>query len=261
MTPDKAPRRPFRPWWRSARGALQPVYFWQRVRVAFVILLGLGVTPVAAEITKAAYADPTSRYPHGVLGDTIEYGTLVLTLDDGTERRISLPAERVFEDTAPRVQDLDGDGAPEVIAVESHARLGARLVVFGPEGEIAATPNIGTRFRWLAPVGAADLDGDGVMEVAFVDRPHLAKTLRIWRYQEGALAEVATLPGVTNHRIGEPDIAGGIRNCAGGPEMIVADAAWRRLLAVAFQENELIARDIGPHQGRASFADAMACKT
>jgi len=59
-------------------------------------------------------------------------------------------------------------------------------------------------------VGAADLDGDGFVEVAFIDRPHLAKVLRVWRYVDGDFAEVAVMDGVTNHRIGEPDIAGGI---------------------------------------------------
>jgi hypothetical protein len=46
---------------------------------------------------------------------------------------------------------------------------------------LASTPWIGQRFRWLAPVAAADLDGDGAMELAYVDRPHLARTLRVWR--------------------------------------------------------------------------------
>jgi hypothetical protein len=46
---------------------------------------------------------------------------------------------------------------------------------------LAATPHIGSANRWLAPIGAADLDGDGRVEIAYVDRPHLARTLRIWR--------------------------------------------------------------------------------
>ena len=94
--------------------------------------------------------------------------------------------------------------------------------------------------------------------MAFVDRPHLAKTLRVWRYVDGDFAEVAALGGVTNHRIGEVDIAGGIRDCGNGPEMIVASANWARLIAVQL-DGDLIATDIGSHRGRDSFAVAMGC--
>lgn len=222
----------------------------------------------AAEITSARYTDPTTRYPHGVLGDQIEHATLQVTLQDGRTARVTWPDTVVFEDTNPRVVDLNNDGDPEVIVVESHEAQGARLAIYGMvDRELAlraATPFIGTRFRWLAVVGAADLDGDGVTEIAYVDRPHLAKTLRVWRYEDhgdttATLSQVAQLPGVSNHRIGEADIAGGIRTCAEIPEMVVATANWTRVLGVAWDGAEFTTTDLGPHQGRGSFANAMGC--
>ena len=86
------------------------------------------------------------------------------------------------------------------------------------------------------------------------------KTLTVYRYQNGDLNLVTVLPGVTNHRIGERDIAGGIRDCSDGPEMIVADARWQNVLAVSFDGTALHRRVLGPHRGRRSFADAMACR-
>ena len=83
---------------------------------------------------------------------------------------------------------------------------GARLAIYGVGGRITANDWIGRRIRWLAPIGAADFDGNGTIEIAYVDRPHLAKTLRVWRYRTGTLTQIATRPGVTNHRIGEVDI-------------------------------------------------------
>lgn len=221
----------------------------------------------APVIEAARYAEPTTRYPHGVLGDDEEWGALVLDVTDCAgcadgetgQVVIRLPEARVFEDVAPRLADPDADGLNEVIVVESDRGLGARLAIYDAEGLVAATPFIGQAFRWLAPVGAADLDGDGRMELAYVDRPHLARTLRVWRLEGGALVELAALPGVTNHRIGETDIAGGIRDCGAGQEIIVADAGWSRLLAVTFDGAGLAARDIGPHDGRASFARALEC--
>ncbi len=230
-------------------------------RALLVACLWQAGNAVSAEtITAARYDEPTGRYGHGVLGDAIEYGALSLTLSTGSIRSFTLPDTSVFEDTAPRLIDLDGDARPEVLVVESDQNRGARLAVFGPEGRITATPYIGTRYRWLAPLGAADLDGDGIIEVAYVDRPHLAKTLRIWRYEKDRLSEVASFSGVTNHRIGEEDIAGGIRDCAEVPEMILADAAWQSLLALRFDGDEITLRQIGIETTRSAFADAMECK-
>jgi hypothetical protein len=63
-----------------------------------------------------------------------------------------------------------------------------------PDGCIAATPYVGTRFLWLASLGAAALDGDGRVEIASVDRLHLDKILRIWRFERRALGPVADWP-------------------------------------------------------------------
>ena len=216
--------------------------------------------PAAAEsVLSARYADPTDRYTHGILGDAIEHGSLILETDAGRTLRLTLPETRVFEDTEPRLADIDGDGTLEAIVVETDLRLGARLSVYGPEGLIAANDFIGRTNRWLSPVGAADLDGDGRLEIAYVDRPHLAKTLRIWRFENGTLVPLGDLPGVTNHRIGERDIAGGIRDCGDGPEMIVADANWSQIVAVRFAEGRFDTKVLGPHQSRADFARALRC--
>ncbi len=245
--------------------------------LAATSVLGCGVATgaIAADcepmIAEAEYSGPTSRYPHGVLGDDIEWTVLSVGLSNGgncpsasttTARR--LPSTLVFEDVAPRVVDLDGDGRPEVLVVESDQDKGARLAIWGmtPEGldRLAATPFIGTRFRWLAPVGAADLDGDGRIEIAYVDRPHLAKTLRLWRYTAGRMTEVASVRGLSNHRIGETAISGGIRECGGDPEIITASADWASIMATRFHDGRLEPRRIGPHLGSTSFDDAMACR-
>lgn len=212
----------------------------------------------SADVTAARYAEPTTRYCHAILGDAIEYGALVMTVG-GAEVLLRLPQTHVFEDVAPRLIDIDLDGAHEVMVVETKITEGARISIYDGAGElVAATPHIGRTNRWFAPVGAADLDGDGLVEVAFIDRPHLAKTLRVWRYDNGDFAEIASLAGLTNHKIGEPDIAGGIRDCEGVPEMIVASANWDRLVAVRLEDG-LVTQDIGPHRGRDSFAVAMDC--
>lgn len=247
--PDRARRLPSCTWLRFARRALPVLCLWPTWAGAQQV------------IVSAVYQDPTTRYAHGVLGDAVEHGTLVVTLEGGEEYRFVLPETSVFEDTEPRLADVTGDGKPEVIVVESAQAQGARLVVYTADGILAATPYIGTRFRWLAPLGAADLDGDGAIEIAYVDRPHLAKTLRIWRYSDGQIKQVANLQGVTNHRIGERDIAGGIRECGQGPEMVLASADWSQLVSTRYDGTGLEVREIGSDTSRAAFARTMNCET
>lgn len=214
----------------------------------------------AQGVLAATYTDPTTRYTHGILGDAIEHGTLRLETNDGRTLNITLPESDVFEDTEPRVVDLDGDGQNEVVVVQSNDRLGAKLAIYGAGGLVAQTPNIGRANRWLAPLGAADLDQNGTMDVAYIDRPHLAKTLRIWRFENGALVHSADLVGYTNHRIGERDIAGGIRTCNGIPEMVVATSDWNRLVAITFDGADFKVEALGRDTTRPAFARAMACK-
>lgn len=209
-------------------------------------------------IESAAYEDPTTRYAHGVLGDAIEWGALVLTTSEGRRIKFVLPDERVFEDLAPRLQDLDGDGRPEVIAVESHQNFGARLTIYGMDGLIAANDWIGRRNRWLAPIGAADFDGDGVTDIAYVDRPHLAKTIRIFTF-DGGLSEAAQIPGYSNHRIGEDFISGGVRDCGQGPEMIVARGDWSGIVALGWDGSGIAETPLGADVSQPAFAAALAC--
>ncbi len=233
--PSKAPRRSDRLQQGRTRGALLVMSLW---------LMGASPGTAADIVTEARFTEPTTRYPHGVLGDSIEYGALELTVKsaDAERRRrtlmIRLPEDRVFEDLSPRLVDINSDSTPEVVVVESHDQLGAQLAIYNARGEkIAATPHIGTRFRWLAPIGAADLDGDGYVEIAYIDRPHLAKTLRIWRFKGDGLTEIASLSELTNHRIGEDFITGGVRDCGNGPELIVASADWQEIVSVHYDQN------------------------
>ncbi|PWJ18214.1 FG-GAP-like repeat-containing protein [Jannaschia seohaensis] len=218
-----------------------------------------------AAIHSAWYEGLSDVYAHGVLGDALEPTRLhALSAESSAACGMAVEAGAgfVFEDIAPRLADVDGDGRPEVIAVRSRFDAGAQLIVYAARDgaliPLATTPHIGQRNRWLAPAAAADLDGDGAVEIAYVDRPHLARTLRVWRYGAGALREVGSLPGVTNHRIGEPVISGGLRVCGAGPEIVLASADWSRLLAVRFDGNRFATADLGPWSAAAA-REALSC--
>ena len=220
--------------------------------------------PCTDPVTAASYDTPTNRYAHGALGDPWEWGSLRVTRGACPPLQADLPRRLVFEDTRPRLQDLDHDGVPEILVVESHRDLGARLAIWAVRGDdllrIAATPFIGRSHRWLAPLGAADLDGDGKVEIAYIDRPHLARTLRIWRFDRDGLTQIAAAEGYTNHRFGQTEISGGIRDCGQGPEIVAANANWTALMALRLEGGQIAARALGSDTSAEGFAAALACR-
>ena len=158
------------------------------------------------DIARAWLAEPTTRYDHGILGDAIEAGSLVIETAAGKRHVVSLKDDAVFEDLEPRLADLDGDGHDEVIVVKSYLKRGSALAVVGErKGKyeiLAETPPLGAAHRWLDPAGIADFTGDGKPSIALVRQPHAVGALELWSWRGGALRKIAEMPDAANHIAG-----------------------------------------------------------
>lgn len=190
----------------------------------------------SGRIRRAWLAEPTDRYAHGALGDDLEAGAVRITLDDGTEQRWEVEAPAVLEDQRVRPVDADGDGDLELWVVRAGPGDGAAPVLLDLVDdalvEVAAGEPIGTSFRWLAPVGAGDLDGDGAPELAWVVRPHLDGTLTVGTWVQDRLEVQDELAGFSNHAFGATALAMGTVTDLGGDgvsEIIVPDQRYRTL--------------------------------
>jgi hypothetical protein len=160
-------------------------------------------------IQRAWYAEPTDRYPHGALGDGIEGGALVAEDVYGRDYLLRLGPTEVFEDLTPRVVDIDDDGSNEVVAIRSSAHAGAAVAVYGISGsrliERAATEPIGRPNRWLNIAGIADFTGDGQLDIAIVETPHIGGRLEILAWSRNKLQVVDSVEGFSNHVFESPD--------------------------------------------------------
>lgn len=238
-----------------------------RVLVPLAVMVTLPLTGYAADITRAWYDKDTDIYGHRIMGDISEHLRLNAELSDGTVLHLDLGADgapsHVFEDMEPRLADMNGDGVTDLVVIETDVTAGAALAIYtqknGKLAKLAETPHIGTPNRWLAPIGVGDFNDDGKMDVGYIDRPHLARMLRVWTLDGDDLREIGRARNLTNHRIGEEFITGGVRTCEGRDEMLVVTADWDRIVAATFEGKEMRLRSLGQFSKRAMKAALAGC--
>ncbi len=199
---------------------------------------------------------PTGRYRHAILGDAIEASGFSIFEKDGARISFVLGEESVFEDLRVRLIDLNSDGEDEFVVIRSYLDGGAALAVYGlRNGEIVAmgeTPAIGLTNRWLNPAGAADFDGDGDLEIAYVETPHIGGTLRFLSLTGQGLVEEQAIHGFSNHAIGSRvlDMAAVLDwNADGLPDLAIPDASRSRMQIVSLAGGEAKVIDSLPKAG------------
>ena len=189
---------------------------------------------------------PTLRYPHRALGSPTHAASVhaLVRSRSGAWRLVErrLPLHRVFEDRVPRLVDIDGDGRDEIVLIEADAVRGASLVVLGLDAgadeprlvERARSPFAGSPFRWLNPVGVADFDADGQLDLALVVTPHIGGELQLLHFRPPALVPFARALDVSNHRMGavEQDLSVIVQAPGHRPTVIVPDMTLRALHAL-----------------------------
>lgn len=167
---------------------------------------GFPVVTGSNAIAAAQLILPTTRYDHFVQGRNYEAGGLQVQLRSGEMLTLTLPDDLVFEDTAPRLGDLDGDGTDEIVVVMSSLSGGASIAAFAIENEEiilrARTEFIGQPHRWRNIAGLGDFDGDGRLDIASVAMPHLVKRLEFHTLDGDRLVRIGSGDGFSNHRLG-----------------------------------------------------------
>ncbi len=212
------------------------------------------VTVARRNIQEAWLTRPTRRYDHAILGDDIEAGGLAVSNRRGRRVELILPAEEVFEDRMARIADVDGDGADEIIVVHSYRDKGAALAIYALRGtgeseriaRLAESAPIGRPHRWLNPAVIGDFDGDGKVEIAWVETPHIGGTLKVARLEGSGknrrLRLLASLGGFSNHQMGSRELQQAVSfdwDGDGHADIILPDAERKRMQVVAMKDGAL----------------------
>lgn len=150
--------------------------------------------------------NPTERYAHGVLGDSIEAAGITLVNTNSVLERldtITIPAPRVIEGIMPIWVDWNNDGTREIIVTLSDRDLGAQIVLFDEQGNQLATGlAIGQGSRWRHQLAVAPFGPNGEMELVDVLTPHIGGVVEFYQWRGDKLEIVAQVPGYTSHVIG-----------------------------------------------------------
>ena len=181
---------------------------------------------VSSDGLVAVLTEPTNRYAHGVLGDTLE-AAAVTVLDPSAQSIVQVVdfESDVVEGVAPMFADIDDDGVAELVVTLSNADGGARVAVVSESGGIfAETEPIGQASRWRHQIAVGPLGPDGETELVEVITPHLGGIVTFHRLEEGELVEVASIPGFTSHVLGSRNLDMAVvadANGDGRPELVI----------------------------------------
>ena len=196
-----------------------------------------------AQSVYAQYAEPTKRYSHGILGDAIEAQALVVAVD-GKFYEHRLGEQYVFEDIRPRLFDVDQDGELEFITIRSHLSKGAGIVIYKLSEakliEYAVLEEIQTANRWLNIATLHDIDSDGVVELVWIETPHIGGILKIARIVPGRLEVIDTKRYFSNHAIGERNLCLSILSKRAGQTVFYVPNQKRdSIVGFVFKDNRL----------------------
>ena len=191
----------------------------------------------------AQYAMPTEKYSHGILGDKIEAGQLVVVVDS-VFYELTLPGEFVFEDISPRLYDVDGDTELEFITIRTNVSQGAGIAIYKIIDEqlveYAYVPEIGTTYRWLNIVAINDLDNDGIVELVWIQTPHIGGILKVAKIKTGTLEVLAEKAQYSNHAIGERNLCLSILTMQFNQKVFyVPNQSRNKIVGFTFKNNEL----------------------
>ena len=155
-------------------------------------------------------SEPTEEYRHGIMGDSIEAGSITIIETDGIPKAevvIDVPEGKVIEGISPIWADVDDDGEREIIVTLSNADQGAQIVAFDENGEIKYRgSSIGQGYRWRHQLAVAPFDDSAEMKLVDILTPHIGGVVEFYDLKDGELKIESSISGYSSHKIGSRNL-------------------------------------------------------
>jgi hypothetical protein len=189
----------------------------------------------------AQYVSPTNKYTHGVLGDRIEAEGLVVVVD-GVFYELELDENQVFEDIRPRLYDVTGDGELEFVTIRTNIETGAGIAIYKIINDrlvlYASVTEIGSFSRWLNIVVIDDLDKDGIVELVWVETPHIGGILKVAKIHFGLLRVLDEEEQYSNHGLGERNLCMSVLTDQSNQKVFyVPNQSRNKIVGFSFEDN------------------------
>jgi hypothetical protein len=189
----------------------------------------------------AQYVSPTNKYTHGVLGDRIEAEGLVVVVD-GVFYELELDENQVFEDIRPRLYDVTGDGELEFVTIRTNIETGAGIAIYKIINDrlvlYASVTEIGSFSRWLNIVVIDDLDKDGIVELVWVETPHIGGVLKVAKIHFGLLRVLDEEEQYSNHGLGERNLCMSVLTDQSNQKVFyVPNQSRNKIVGFSFEDN------------------------
>lgn len=194
----------------------------------------------------AILTDPTTAYAHGVLGNSIEAGSLTVVDTNGDTPTIVAMIDNfdgsVIEGIAPIWADLDGDGSRELIVTLADSQRGARISAFTLNNEaVYESAPIGQGNRWRHQLAVAPFDGEP--QLVDVLTPHLGRTVEFFAIDGNLLSIEASINNYTSHLIGSPNLDTGVAGDFDGDgqvELLIPNGQFGALAGLAKSGSDVV---------------------
>jgi len=149
-------------------------------------------------------AEPSDRFPHSALGDSLEAtSAVVVTVGANEVETVYRSGDDVIESIAPLLADVDGDGASEVVLTVSNDREVWIVAASSAGGGVVAVSDpVDRLLGWRHLVAVGPLGPTGQTEIAEVLYPDARGSLRFLGFSGGELRVVATRTGYRSHEFG-----------------------------------------------------------
>ena len=151
----------------------------------------------------------------------------------------------LFEDLRPRLFDVDRDGTLEFITIRTHVDRGAGIAIYKVVNsqliEYAYVSEIGSSNRWLNPVTFADLDEDGIIEIVWVQTPHIGGILKVAKFNEGEMTVLSeAVEQYSNHKGRERNLCLSVLSQKDDKKIFYVPTQERdKIVGFSFSDNQL----------------------